>query len=222
MQVIDLTHVISNKIPLWNKEDKVDLTTDLDYFQCITKTKFRVQHISMPCGTGTHIDAPAHIDPKGITVDQIELEDLIAPLIVIDITTEDPYRQLLVQDIETHENEYKIIPTNALVIVKTGWSRYWYDAKQYRNNYHFPSISKEAAELLLVRNIVGLGIDTLSPDGPDTNFPIHNLILGSGKYILENIFFPDRVSSVDLLAYVMPLKIERATEAPCRIIATTL
>ena len=103
------------------------------------------------------------------------------------------------------------------MIVKTGWSRFWHNAKQYRNHYQFPSISKEAAEFLLVRNVVGLGIDTLSPDRLDSAFPVHNLFLGVGKYLLENLLIPDTIAAIGLWAHVMPLKIKGATEAPCRV-----
>jgi hypothetical protein len=33
---------------------------------------------------GTHIDAPNHFDPKGISVDEIPLKDLIVPVEVVD------------------------------------------------------------------------------------------------------------------------------------------
>ncbi len=219
MIIFDLTHTITETTPLWNEGDEIELSTSLDYQECTTSRQFRVQNLKMPSGTGTHIDAPAHVDPGGCTVDHLSLQDLIIPLVIIDISIADAMRQLLVDDIALHEKNYGIIASCSFVIVKTGWSRYWGDAKQYRNQYQFPSVSKEAAALLLARNVVGLGIDTLSSDGPDTQFPVHALFLGAGKYLLENLLIPDTIAPIGLMAYVMPLKIKGATEAPCRVFA---
>ena len=58
----------------------------LDYPQTQGKVKFRVQQIKMHAGIGTHIDAPAHCIPNGLTIDQLDLENLIAPCMVIDIS----------------------------------------------------------------------------------------------------------------------------------------
>jgi kynurenine formamidase len=218
-RVIDLSHSIDQQVPLWSDADQFELSTLLTYDQCTISTKFCVQGIKMPCGTGTHIDAPAHVDPKGLTVDQISLKQLIVPLVVIDFITQDAMRQLSVEDVEAHEKKYGIIESDSLVVIKTGWSRYWHNVKQYRNQYQFPSVLKEAAQFLLERNVVALGIDTLSPDGADDTFPVHNLFLGSGKYLLENLSIPVTISSVGLMACVMPLKIKGATEAPCRVFA---
>ena len=52
---------------------------------------------------------------------------------------------------------------------------------------HFPAFSAASAELLLKRNVAGIAIDTLSPDCLDPDFTVHTLILGAGKYIIENI-----------------------------------
>jgi hypothetical protein len=40
----------------------------------------------MHAGIGTHIDAPAHCIPGAKTVDELYLNDLIAPCVVIDIS----------------------------------------------------------------------------------------------------------------------------------------
>jgi kynurenine formamidase len=69
---------------------------------------------------------------------------------------------------------------------------YWDIPERYHNHYQFPTVSREAAKLLLLRNISGLGIDTLSPDGPDDDYPVHQLLLGANKYIVENVATPTR------------------------------
>lgn len=122
------------------------------------------------------------------------------------------------------EKEHGTIPPGALVIGYTGWSQKWSDPVAYckidvDGMMHFPVWSPEAAELLVERTVVGIGIDTLSPNGGNTEFRVHKLALGVNKYILENIANLDQLPAKGMYALVMPLKIAWATEAPVRLMA---
>ena len=87
-----------------------------------------------------------------------------------------------------------------------------------RYNFVFPSIMSIAAELLLERQIIGLGIDTLSPDRPDNGFPVHKLILGEDKFIVENVANASRMPPVGAYSLALPIKINEGTEAPVRLV----
>lgn len=102
--------------------------------------------------------------------------------------------------------------------MKTGWERHWSSPGKYRNNLLFPSISADAAELLLERSIVGVGIDTLSPYREEDGFPVHKLLLGAGKYIVENAANLGSLSPHGNFIMVLPMKIADGTEAPIRLI----
>ena len=109
------------------------------------------------------------------------------------------------------------------MIFWTGWDRYWKQPEKYRNNLVFPSISVEAADFLLTeRNITGLGIDTLSPDNPANGYPVHKLILGANKYIVENIANAGSLPPVGSYSLVLPMKIKDGTEAPVRMVGLIL
>lgn len=82
----------------------------------------------------------------------------------------------------------------------------------------FPSVSKEAAQLLVERNIKGLGIDTLGPDTAESGYPVHQVILGQGKYLVENVANADLLPPVGSTILVAPLYILGGTEAPIRLI----
>jgi kynurenine formamidase len=84
---------------------------------------------------------------------------------------------------------------------------------------HFPAFSARAVELLLTRNITGIAIDTLSPDCRDKSYSVHKLVLGEGKYIIENIANCAHIPPKGSYAIVLPLRIEEATESPIRIVA---
>ena len=105
------------------------------------------------------------------------------------------------------------------MILYTGWEKYWHNGEKYINNHKFPSIDKSTALLLLERNISGLGIDTLSADTGANGFPVHQAILGAGKYLVENITNAKALPPVGAKTFVLPIKIKDATEAPIRLIA---
>jgi kynurenine formamidase len=82
-----------------------------------------------------------------------------------------------VQDIVDFEEKFGTIAGGSCVMVKTGWSRFWDEPSKYHNNHVFPSVSPEAASLLLERGVSALGIDTLSPDRTEDGFKVHKSLL---------------------------------------------
>jgi len=216
---VDLTHPLTSSIPSWDSSCGFSQSTSLDYIDCTTEVKFRVQNINMPAGIGTHMDAPAHCDPQGKTIDAISLQDCLAPCIVIDISKQAHETYLCsLQNILDFEKQYQLIQSGDFVIIRTGWSRHWPNPLQYRNNLQFPSVSKEAAQLLIERDIVGLGIDTLGPDTAESGYPVHQIILGQGKYLVENVANADLLSPVGSYILIAPLRVSGGTEAPVRLI----
>ncbi|MDD3182077.1 MAG: cyclase family protein [Alphaproteobacteria bacterium] len=219
-KAIDLTHTLKESIPAWDKDCGFHLGIDCDYPDCTTDVKFRAQKIAMDAGLGTHMDAPAHCIPGGLTIDKLPLQNLIAPCVVIDVSEHaHEHYSLSVQDIETFESLHGTIPPQTFVLVRTGWATFWDEPAKYHNNYAFPSVSVEAARFLLERKIVGLGIDTLSPDRPDDAFAVHATLLGAGKFMIENVANAHQLPPLGSFILALPIKIGGGTEAPIRLIA---
>jgi len=170
-------------------------------------------------GIGTHMDAPAHCIPRGKCIDELELNDLMTPCCVLDISNHAHGRySLTLQDIKAFETQHGAIPPGCFIIVYTGWERYWNTPEKYRNDLVFPSVSKDAASALLERHIEGLGIDTLSPDRPEDGFPVHQLVLGAGKFIIENVANATEMPPLGAYSLALPMKIQEGTEAPVRLV----
>lgn len=212
-QIIDLSQSLTPEAPTWCGSCGFDLMTCKDYDQI-----FRVQKMTLQAGVGTHLDAPSHLVPGGLSVAELSLETLLVPLVIITVSAKADY-EVSPSDIEAFEEIYGRIPEGSLVIVHTGWHRFWQDPIAYRNDHQFPALTASAAALLLERHVVGLGIDTLSPDCRDKSFPVHQLFLTAGKYIIENVGDCSRVPPIGSYALAFPLKIEAATEAPLRLVA---
>ena len=218
-KLIDLTHTLSPSIPTWNGDCgfKHDITFDYDP-TCYVQ--FRTHTINMNEGIGTHIDAPAHCFKNATTIDQLPLDNLLAPCIVIDVASSAHETfTLSVNDIQSFEHVHGNIPARHVVIIKTGWEKFWDSPEKYHNNHRFPSISIEAAHLLLDRDILGLGIDTLSPDRGDTDFPVHRALLKANIYILENVANLNTLPPTGSFILALPIKIKDGTEAPVRLVA---
>ncbi len=218
-KIVDLTHNLSKDVPTWDGSCGFEHHLHHDYDQN-NIYKFRTNKIKMNEGIGTHIDAPAHCIPGSITIDQLSLQNLIAPCIVIDVSNRVHERyNVSVLDIQEFEKTHGTIQPGSFIIVRTGWEKFWHTPDQYRNNLIYPSIAGEAANFLLERQIVGLGIDTLSPDRPEDGYPVHAAILGVGKYIIENIANSETLPPVGSYTLALPIKIKGGTESPIRLIA---
>lgn len=219
-RMIDLTHPLNSNAPSWSGDCGFRHKVIVDYPEAC-----RVHWMELNAGAGTHMDAPLHFIPGAKSVADIPIEELIAEVCLIDVSTKahaDYY--ISAADITEFEKTHGKIKADSFVIGYTGWDRFWHDRNQFRNpdaggQMHFPGFSKESAELLLERKIKGLGIDSLSPDCLDLSFPVHHLFLGAGKYLVENLANCSKLPPIGASILILPIKIEEGTEAPVRALA---
>src|SRR5882757_281999 len=121
---------------------------------------------------GTHIDAPNHFEQGGLSVDEIKLEDLIVPVVVIDISAKaaaDRDAEVTPEDLAGFESKYGKIPAHSCVTMLSGWEKYvktpTYLGLDPGGVKHFPGFSPAAVDLLAKeRNIAGIGVDVISFD----------------------------------------------------------
>ena len=219
-RIVDLTHTLSEKIPFWDGSCGFEIDITLDYKDSTPPDLFRTQKIKMNAGIGTHIDAPAHCIEGGKTIERLSMDELVVDCVVIDVSASADENYVVSKEVvENFERNNGIIKENTFIIIHTGWEKYWNESLKYVNNHNFPSVSKEAGELFVSRNIAGLGIDTLSVDTGHSGFPVHRSILGAGKYLVENVANASKLPTTGAKIFIMPMKIEGATEAPVRLVA---
>ncbi len=181
---------------------------------------------------GTHLDAPVHFGEGRLAADEIPLARLVGPVVVIDVSeacVKDADYRLTADDIVLWEKANGQIPDNSILLVRSGWGKFWPDKKKYlgtdtpgdTTNLHFPGISREAAEFLAKqRRIDGVGIDTASIDhGPSKDFIAHRVLNGANIYGLENVANLDRLPAKGATLIALPMKIKGGTGGPVRIIA---
>ncbi len=219
--IIDLTHPIKAGIPTWDgiSDDVLSLHSKRDLIS--QGCGFCLQHVDMSLGLSTHIDSPFHLYTDGKSVDKISLDSLIRPLYTINVSKEiHSCDYILTGDrIQVYEREHGFIPPYCHVIVYTGWAMRWNSPELYRNDLQFPSLSKDAAEYLLEKKILSLGVDTLSPDAATSDFPVHKILLRNDVFIIENLALFAPLPTQGALLGVFPMQLQGSTEAPSRVLA---
>ncbi len=224
-RVQDLTHVLSPEIPLFPGAEPMRITT----LVTVRQNGYYGNRLDLWEHSGTHMDAPAHFVEGAPTVEELPVANLIAPLAVIHIhdrAARDPDAQVTPDDILAYERRYGRLPKGAFVAMHSGWEARWRDPKAFLNQdasgtLHFPGFSPEAAEFLVrEREIVGVGVDTLSLDhGPSRDFRAHVVLLGAGKYGLENLANLAQVPPAGAMIVVGAPKHQKGSGGPVRALA---
>lgn len=226
LKIIDLGWPLNEQGPYWPAENyepfRLKTIATIEKEGVLSKTFCSPEHL------GTHLDAPNHFEKNQPAVDQIDPANLFAAGVVVDISTQagaDPDYRLSRRDLEDWEQQHGRIPEGALVLLHTGWGRFWENPARYRNQadgkMHFPGCSAEAARWLVSeRHIKGMGIDTLSIDhGISKDFPVHHVLNGAGRYAIENLARLEKLPARGFYLFAAPIKIETGSGGPARVFA---
>lgn len=224
-QVQDLTHTITPETPVFPGYPQPAFETVRNF----DEHGFYAQMLSYVEHTGTHMDAPAHFVEGLAFANELPVAQFLAPLAVIDISeraASDPDAQVMPDDVLAWEAEHGALPAGAFVAMNSGWSARIDDPEAFINMgdddaLHFPGFHPDATALLVEeRDIVGIGVDTLSLDyGAATSFDTHVTLLGAGKYGLEGLAALDAVPAAGGLVIVGGPKFQNASGGPSRVMA---
>ncbi|TYQ16331.1 UNVERIFIED_CONTAM: kynurenine formamidase [Acetivibrio alkalicellulosi] len=202
MRIVDLTHTVDNSTPVYPGDKKVNVYYD----KYLKINNYNTSIIEMSTHTGTHIDTPSHLFDTNTLISDINLDQLCAKGILLDVRN---------KDIISFRPEYeKTIQSNCIVLLYTGFDKKFNKEAYFKNH---PVVDKKLAEFFVFKKIKILGIDLPSPD--NYPFDIHKMLLKNNVLILENMANLDRLIGVkDFEVIVLPLKI-KAEAAPVRVIA---
>jgi kynurenine formamidase len=180
------------------------------------KDGFFANEVTFDEHTGTHMDAPMHFIAGGQTADRLPVDKLIAPLAVISIASraaKDPDTLVSVDDVRAWEKQHGRLPAGAFVAMYSGWD--------LKNSAHTAGFSEEAARFLVSeRDIVGIGVDTLSLDAAVAQkFVAHLAFLGAGKYGVELLANLNGVPPAGATIIIGAPKHEGASGGPVRALA---
>jgi kynurenine formamidase len=223
--VHDLTHTFTSKTPVFPAFKPIQINPKFS----IAKDGFFANEITFDEHTGTHMDAPAHFVQGGATADKLPADKFFAPLAVINIESraaKDADAVVTIDDVVAWEKQHGRLPAGAFVAMYSGWGARIGNAGRFLNKdakgtMHAPGFSEDAAKFLTKeRDIVGVGVDTLSLDiAAASKFVAHLAFLGAGKYGVELIANLNAVPPSGATIVVGGLKHEGASGGPCRVYA---
>lgn len=164
--------------------------------------------ISMSAHTGTHIDAPLHVIPGGLAVEQMPLPAMVGRTRVIEIAN-----QQTIEPRELHDKD--ILPGERVLFKTINSQRGWKNSRFFEE---FVALSPAAAEYMVQRKTITVGIDYLSigpygPEGEET----HQILLNAGIWVIEGL----DLSAIEAGLYDMvclPLRLVDTEGAPARAI----
>lgn len=231
-RIVDLSHAYGPSTVYWptsptkfTLETLASGRTEAGYF-------YAANSLCTPEHGGTHLDAPRHFAESGQTTDQIPLDRLIAPAVVLDVSAQAAANRdytLTPEDVRQFEQATGAIAPGTIVLLRTGWSRHWPNAKAYlgddtpgdASKLSFPSFGPDAAKLLVEdRRVAALGIDTASIDyGRSADFRVHRIAAARNVPGLENLTNLDQLPARGATVVALPMKIEGGSGGPLRAVA---
>jgi kynurenine formamidase len=230
-RVVDLTHPFDEKTLYWPTSPSGFELKSLHHGPTEGGFFYSANSFCAPEHGGTHMDAPVHFAEGQQSLDKVPVERLLAPAVVIDVVPKaaaDPDYRLTAEDVLAWEKKNGRIAAGAMVLLRTGWGRRWPDRKAYfgddtpgdASRLHFPSYGREAAQLLLERKIVALGVDTASIDhGPSKDFIVHQLTSAANVFGLENVAHIEELPETGAFLLALPMKIAGGSGGPLRLVA---
>lgn len=209
MKVIDLTHTISEDMPVYPGTEKPKLTTANTY----VKDGFKETLLQMYSHVQTHIDPPAHIFANRKTLNQFSPEQFIGKALVVDCRDLKEGQAITIDKINIDKAKLA-----DFLLFNLGWDKRW-NLDTYFNDY--PCIDDTVLEFILNSNFKGIGFDVMGLDPlRDNNLNRHKALFKNTDIVnIENLTNLDQCGDELFWFSCFPLKIENCDGFPIRAIA---
>ena len=132
----------------------------------LTRAGYRETRLTLVSHTGTHMDAPSHMLPRGSTLEVLPASQFCGRAVVLDVSDLPP-RSVITADYLREQNG--TIRSADFVLFYTGWERKWGTGAYYDDD--FPVPDQEAAKYLVSCGLKGVGTDALSVDTAGSAVP---------------------------------------------------
>jgi kynurenine formamidase len=233
MKIVDLTYAFDESAIYWPTADGFKLEV---IYKGVTENGYYYSANNISCAEhgGTHLDAPIHFYENRNSVDEIPLENLIGNAVVIDVSEKclnDRDYLIEIDDFNKWERENGDISENTIILLKTGYGKYWPDRTKYMGTdergveavakLHFPGLHPDAASWLVKeRHIKAVGIESPSIDyGQSKHFKSHVILTENNIPIFENVANLETLPANNFTVIALPMKIKGGSGGPLRIIA---
>ena len=207
MRIWDISVGVSPGLPVWPGDPLIELER---YMAISAGDAANVSRLACSVHVGTHVDAPVHFVDGGSTVENLPLDILIGPAIVVEL--------LDVEAITADCLEALALPSGTTrLLFKTRNSGLW--ANPHHDFYpDYVALTPDAADWVVRRGVRLLGVDYLSVQRFYDPEPLtHFILLGAGVVIVEGLdlraVLPGRYQLICL-----PIKLVGSDGAPARVV----
>ena len=175
---------------------------------------------------GTHVDAPYHFHPDGVTVENMPLNRYTGPALLLDLRqVAKGLTPLSVADLQ-HAGGTPAAVRDKIVVLFTGWAAA--ESGDIRFYSQGPYLSNEGAEYLADAGVNAVSVDFPIDKHPPTpqstihDFPVHRLLLGQGIPLIENLINLDQLVGREFELWALPIKLKDGDGAAARAVARIL
>ena len=216
MKIIDLSVPIQS-----NQRWPVSCERVLDFEK---GDPFQSTTFTMSAHAFTHVDSPLHIEADRSPIDDVTLDNLVGPAVVIDLSHVQPNQAIRLDDLKKDAGD---IILEGIVVLKTAWDlkRSW-NSREYWSEA--PFLDEEAVAWLSEQQLNAVGFDFPQDyairEIPERHprveeMPAHNLILRKGIYQIEYLCNLHQINAKRFTLIALPLRLAGCEGAPARVIA---
>jgi len=217
VRIVDLSLVLDSDTQVYPGDPQPELRQATR----IETEGFNVLSLHLGSHTGTHVDAPYHVVEQGPRLEDLDLSLFAGPGVIVDLSGHGDREPIGWDEIRPHSDR---LAPGSILALRTGWSEHHYGTDRY---YDHPFLKPDAARRVLDVGVRTLAVDSLNPDPTvldgASKLPVHDLWLGAGGVIVENLTNLSAVDFPDPILSLLPVRLGGAADGgPCRAVALEL
>lgn len=213
--IIDLSVPVVSGMPVYPGDPEVEIAPALT----VAAEGVNVLGLHLGSQSGTHVDAPFHIDDALPTLDDLPLERFLGPAAVLDARGLPPSAPVTPAMLAAVAGR---LAPGTVLLVATGWDEHW-GTPQYLAH---PYLDAETARLIVAAGVRTVGVDALSvdPTPAPADLPAHRVLCGAHAVIAENLcdlgpLLDAQAAGRPIEVSLFPLRLAGADGAPVRAVA---
>jgi arylformamidase len=169
---------------------------------------YSLSKIMMSNHTGTHVDAPSHMIPAGLSVTELPLDVMNGRSRVVHIHHR--------EKIDVPELKQLILMDDFRILFKTRNSLLWSNHKYFSKKYIY--LTEDGARFLIDNGIKLIGFDYHSVERyGENNYPVHKILLENQIVLIEGLNLAE-VDDGEYELSCLPLPLKGMDAAPARVI----
>ena len=214
MKVIDLS------TPIAHGDGRLGLAVSVEIPYTFENCGWQGSTFSMFAHYATHVDAPVHFIPEGMTIDQVPLQSLMGPAAVIELSDHGESTGITG---DTLEDRGRHVEKGDIAILRTGWTdKHWGTDKFWLEG---PYLRTEGADWLVERDVKSVVYDfseeylVREPGFRGEDCEVHHKLLGTNIFNIEYVRDLGLIERPRCAVMALPIKLKGLDGAPARVVA---